>query len=487
MEVVKKRKNNWNSLLPRSGLNPGFLPDKGQAGVDSFNHMNATDFAGGEACCEDLTKLDEAAFNDKTPSQAVRSCLSSDIVTMMNSIVKHNKENPEDKKKILNSDYNEILDTTNNNYLDKELFPTTESIIFRSNISGTNNDKTGDAEKQSKIQHHVLGIHPRSYKTGDYATNYTIFLSPQEHTRLHNNAFDGSVTSIDNELTKKYLDGIKELNIKLTEASNAKEAADIFMRKIQLKAWYIREAWKPVVNSNIDTTINRGYQKELDSELAKILVKHPTYIKAQDIEPIYIGDKQYYVLINDIANIQSIDFNDYIIGNKLVKYPKKLAVDFICAVPVDGSNPGYDNYNDFKKAFPNLAENLNEDVEQQELRKINTDNLRNYLEHNLSKNVIRHNNIILDLISRYMTPDLKKEMFGDKGYISDDEKLETIWRSTKAKKLKQLIIAQYVRYLLSQSNYNNIEIWSKVQPELDENDLLYKLKPEDIIIKYSNH
>jgi hypothetical protein len=30
------------------------LPDKGQAGVSSFNHMNAADFAGGEACCEEL-------------------------------------------------------------------------------------------------------------------------------------------------------------------------------------------------------------------------------------------------------------------------------------------------------------------------------------------------------------------------------------------------------------------------------------------------
>ena len=51
---TKRKKYKWDSLLPRSGLNPGFLPDKGQAGVDSFNNMNTPSFSGNIGCCEDL-------------------------------------------------------------------------------------------------------------------------------------------------------------------------------------------------------------------------------------------------------------------------------------------------------------------------------------------------------------------------------------------------------------------------------------------------
>ena len=467
----KKKKNSWDSVLPRSGLNPGFLPDKGQAGVDSFNAMQGSGDVG-EACFEDLDLLDEASGFPRTANQAISSVFSSNSRDVM----------AKRSGAIINSDISKILNLSIVDYLpDSELNPQTDDLVDTSNNWGSR-DK--EAQITQKVKHRILGVHPRNKSDETVLTLLSEYLPLRDNTELYNTAF--------NEIKNKALEdnNIKEIYDKyyaglysqdgLAEALRANTSAlkrrDILGRVKELKAWFIRACWE--VDSIFDLSDN--YSTVLTKALGDYCVRHNDFVVDNyGSNLILIDNKPFRLVINDISNIQLRRLN--LIGNKLVGYPKSMAIDFVCALSEDGSE-SYANFDEFSAAYPKLL--LNESLKEakEEFKKISFNDLRKYLENNLSKEYIS-DEIIAQIIERYLTPELNKELFGDR-YLSSADKGKVIWSSPRASKLKQLILAQYVRYLLSQSDYRDIEILSKANPSFDEFDLKYKLKPEDVIIRY---
>ena len=463
----KKKKNSWDSVLPRSGLNPGFLPDKGQAGVDSFNNMNTPSFAGSDACCEELEEwlvLNEA---DKSRSNYI-------ITRMCFAGRRLNDLEEADKAGTLNNDIDleDIVNTENGPdiYDPKTLNPSTVKLMTRLD----DHPGAGDlnAELLSKLTHHVFLV-----TTKGVPGELIRYISLQDHARLHN-----FVTSSLSKLLEQSA-GEEISAYKKAYAENlVNKSIDGYARSLCLDAWIIRELYSKYISPNTATNFYDKHQIELGKATGKYFVDHPEYLTADDQTTLKIktpnGDKHIKLIINTIGNDQLRALDNYVVNGYIKNCPEFLKNDFVGYIDLD-SNTSSTDFSTFRELFNS---NLKEDLEG--LKNISKSDLRNYLEHNLSKNVVK-NDIITQMIARYLTPEIKKDFFGDK-YVSDDDKLKFIWNSAKAKTLKQLVIAQYVRYLLSHSEYSNVEIWTKATPELDESDLLYKLKPEDIIIKYSN-
>lgn len=480
--IRKNKKNKYDSILPRVGLNPAILPDKGLNAWSSFNSMNTPsgDFGG---MMEELNALSEAAFNDKNPLSAIRSCFSDNTIKVMDR-----------SGEIINSDDSKILDFENYNYLPSELNPSTQDLCFYSNPSGRNDP---EARNERAIIHHIFGVHPTRNKDKNVLYEITVPIPLQYHTKLHNDVFkliaEKAYNNTDaKDAAEKYIDGIKKINEKLAEAKSAQEAGNLFWRKVELKAWFIRKIWS--LDSIFD--LRKEYNKDLADTLRDYIISSPAVVLNKLNNYFKLGDKYFAIILNSIGDNQ-LNTVDRVGLNDLLRD------DFICAIEVDPKTgkPGKEQYTDFNSfinkygKYLSVNQSINEDDNEKEFRKID---LKKYIEHNLarkhlvsSKSSEANKNdpmaysyqTLKSIISRYLTKDIRKKIWGDR-YLYEDEVFREIWRApfgSELYKIKQKSIAEFVRYLITYAN-DKLAIYITSDPIYDENDGLYKVRIGDIIL-----
>lgn len=501
--IRKNKKNKYDSILPRVGLNPAILPDKGPNAWSSFNSMNtpSSDFGG---MMEELNALSEAAFNDKDPSTAITSCFSSNTIKIM-----------EKCGKIINSDDSKILDFKNYNYLPSELNPSTQDLCFYSNPSGRNDP---EARNERAVIHCVFGVHPTRNKDKNVLYEITVPIPLQYHTKLHNNVFkliaEKAYKNTDaKKAAKKYIEGLKTINAELattispqsettslqSETTSSryknispKKAADLFWRKVELKAWFIREIWS--LDSIFD--LRKEHNKDLADTLRDYIVSSPALILNKLNNYFKLGDKYFAIILNSIGDNQ-LNTVDRVGLNDLLRD------DFICAIEVDPKTgkPGKEQYTDFNSfinkygKYLSVNQSINEDDNEKEFRKID---LKKYIEHNLAKKHLVSSKsseankndsmaysyqTLKSIISRYLTADIRKKIWGDR-YLYEDEVFREMWRApfgSELYKIKQKSIAEFVRYLITYAN-DKLTIYVTSDPIYDENDGLYKVRIGDIIL-----
>lgn len=474
--IKKKKANKSDKELPRSGLNPGIIPDKGPNSWNSFNSMNSTDGVSFGACFEDFDKLTEEAFNDKSFNTAIRSCFSSNTIEAMN------------KDKISNAKYEDIINTDNKDYLPKDLEPSTQSLCFNSNKSGSRDEL---AKNERKVVHHVFGVHPDKKGNKNILDDIIVYLPLQTNTSVNNTIFKTIAENALNDskakaIGEKYIKGIEILNGKLAKADSAKEAADIFWRKVELKAWFIREIWslKSIFTlRKVQTSAQADAVRDQLVSGPASLLKWDSYYK--------LGGKYFAIIINSIGDNQ--------IKSAELSGLKNLKNDFICAIEVDprtGYIDGetYTDFNEFVSKYPEvLTEELLESESFDRYRKVD---LTKYLQHNISKRIPVDYESSKKSINQYFDDSLnqiikrfsptsqeeRQKLFGNH-YYSGDELYRVIWSAPFGSdlfKLKQKIIGEYVRYILNYGPRAHLEIALMSEPEYDSKSGLYLIKVGDL-------
>lgn len=471
----KGKKYNLDSLLPRSGLNPGssFLPDKGPQGWGSINHAMGDGNVSG-TIAEDVDELNEASGFPRNAKQAISSCFSSNTIQLMD---KYNKDD------IKNSDINDIINLEKKDYLPDILTPNTRDLVFNSNQWG---DGTQQSRASRTVNHHLLGINPKSESASNPLTEVTVQIPLNDLSELTNEVFrlikDKALLNSDiNNAYNAYREALyNRLAPAYREAKSASEQSDINNRVFELKAWLIRKVWQ---NDEI-FDLRTNYSKEHSNKVGKYILDHPELALSKNNTPIIFNGKPFYFIIQTIDDSQLKTLESKLIGNKLKVFPATLAKDFVCAMSADGKEK-YNTYEDFKNAYSSLIEQLNEDENKH--NKISAPDLRRYLENNLynkpkGSTFDKH---ILDLVSNYFTkervanywPELSKRYYDVKDIIN------RFWWSRDNKELddiKKRIIAQYIRYKIEREPFS---LYYDGEPYFDSADNLYKLKPGNLIVK----
>lgn len=484
----KKKKYNWDSLLPRSGLNPGssFLPDKGPQGWGSINHAMGDGNVTG-AMAEDVEELNEASGFPRNRRQAISSCFSNNTIQAMDAC-----------SNIENSNYDDIIDLSKPSFLPSKLDPTTRALVHNANPYGQG---TQSSRASRKVNHHLLGINPKTSRASNPLTEITVELPLDIHTNLHNGVFEAitqnalSNPDIQN-LYDKYYDGLYNVLSPAYKDADPETQADLDKRVFELKAWFIREVWK---NKNI-FDLRANYSKQLCREVGEYLVHHPELVLTSNNEPVEFDGKKFYFVINTIDNLQVNELNRYLVGNKLRSYPKTLAGDFICAMSEDGKEQ-YSSFEDFRKAYPTLIESLLESVDNDRFKKMSIPDLTKYLENNfynktlVSKAETAKNSdnyfydpYLIELIQNYFNKDVFNSLWPDldsKVSYSIYNIVQRLWAAepgSEVDRLKQKLIAQYVRYKLNREPY---DFYYVGEPYLDTRDQTYKIRSKDLIVKPS--